>query len=58
MIGWPTGRFYWTVVPVNRVTVGSTIRYYDAEVPQDACAAGRVVAFGKTASPVTTSGGR
>jgi hypothetical protein len=52
--GWPTGRFYWTVVPVNEVDNGGGITYTDAEVPQDACASGRVSAFGKTSLPATT----
>ncbi len=53
--GWPTGRYYWTVVPVREVLSGSTIQYFDAEVPQDACAAGRVAEFGKASQPATTS---
>jgi hypothetical protein len=54
--GWPAGRYYWTVVPVREVVSSSgTVLYYDAEVPQDACAAGRVVPFGKVSKPATTS---
>jgi hypothetical protein len=53
--GWPTGRYYWTVVPVREVTAASAVTYYDAEVPQDACAAGRVLAFGKASKAATTS---
>ena len=53
--GWPTGRYYWTVVPVRAVTTTTGVQYYDAEVPQDACAAGRVGEFGKTSQPATTS---
>jgi hypothetical protein len=56
--GWPTGRYYWTVVPVREVTTGGGLQYYDAEVPQDACAAGRVVQFGKASQPTTTSATR
>ncbi len=37
---------------VERVVSGSQVQYWDAELPQDACAAGRVVAFGKESSPV------
>jgi len=61
--GWPNGRYYWTVVPVKLVPKlaadGSIISYdyYDAEVPQDACAAGRVLAFGKASSPVVAGQG-
>jgi hypothetical protein len=127
--GWPTGRYYWTVVPVeatvqptlttalgatalagattvtiaagDQLTVGDvltigtgpaqetvtvvsaggtsvtiapalanahgagdTVRrsggqltYHDVELPQDACAAGRVLSFGKTSQPTLASGG-
>jgi hypothetical protein len=53
--GWPTGRYYWTVVPVQEMTRSGSVQYFDAEVPQDACAAGRVLAFGKASQPATTS---
>jgi hypothetical protein len=54
--GWPAGRYYWTVVPVREVaSTGASLQYFDAEVPQDACAAGRVVQFGKASQPATTS---
>ena len=33
---------------------GGAIRYRDAELPQDACAAGRALAFGKTSEPALT----
>jgi len=61
--GWPNGRFYWTVVPVKQIVTlaedGKTakITYADAELPQDACAAGRVLAFGKASSPVVAGQG-
>jgi len=41
-----------TVTP----TAGS-LGYYDAESPQDACAAGRVLAFGKTSEPAVSRSG-
>jgi hypothetical protein len=53
--GWPTGRDYWTVVPVREVASSSGLQYVDAELPQDACAAGRAIEFGKSSQPVTTS---
>src|SRR5581483_4629177 len=53
--GWPTGRYFWTVVPVREVVNNGSVQYYDAEVPQDACAAGRVAEFGKASQPVPTS---
>jgi hypothetical protein len=56
--GWPAGRYYWTVVPVREMTTSGGVQYVDAEVPQDACAAGRVLSFGKTSQPVTTSQAR
>jgi hypothetical protein len=52
--GWPTGRYYWTAVPVREVVTETSVKYYDAEVPQDACAAGRVAEFGKASQPATT----
>jgi hypothetical protein len=61
--GWPNGRFFWTVVPVKLVpkldAEGKILSYayFDAEVPQDACAAGRVLAFGKASSPVVAGQG-
>jgi hypothetical protein len=54
--GWPSGRYFWTVVPVKETATSSSWRYDDLELPQDACAAGRVAAFGKVSEPATTSG--
>ena len=53
--GWPTGRYYWTVVPVREVVNNGAVTYYDAEVPQDACAAGRVAEFGKASQPAAAA---
>lgn len=55
----PETRYYWTVVPVAWAlnTVTSVIEYYDIELPQDACAAGRVSTFGKASEPVVTVSG-
>ncbi len=36
----------------ERVVSGSAVQYWDVELPQDACAAGRVISFGKQSSPV------
>jgi hypothetical protein len=61
--GWPNGRFYWTVVPVKQVAKVSddgkaaSIAYADAELPQDVCATGRVLAFGKASSHVVAGQG-
>jgi hypothetical protein len=67
---WPTGRYYWTVVPIQyRVDVlpdadpsapppaNPPIVFYDQDLPQDACAAGRIASFGKVGEPVATASG-
>lgn len=66
--GWPNGRFYWTVVPVeaqaSNVTPASAsnpqtvyqIQYHDTQVPQDQCEQGLGMSFGKVSQPVVTSG--
>ena len=41
-----------TVTPTS-----GSLKYYDAESPQDACAAGRVLQFGKTSEPAVSSSG-
>jgi hypothetical protein len=53
-----TTRYYWTVVPVGiRIDDNGAFTYWDVEVPQDACQAGRVATFGKQSLPaITTSG--
>lgn len=63
--GWPSGRYYWTVVPVTVETVGvpdptkpnpvQPIEYQDTAVAQDACEAGDMMSFGKVSQPVVTS---
>jgi hypothetical protein len=57
--GWPSGRFYWTVVPVKMVLVdeGKKIEYHETEPAQDACQAGNVISFGKDSSPVVAGQG-
>jgi hypothetical protein len=66
--GWPSGRYYWTVVPVTAFELAPpdptqqnpniTIGYQDAAVPQDACEAGDMMSFGKVTAPVVTVKGR
>jgi hypothetical protein len=66
--GWPTGRYYWTVVPVTVFELAPpdptqqnptvSIGYQDAAVPQDACEAGDMMSFGKVTAPVVTVKGR
>jgi len=67
---WPTGRYYWTVVPVQYYVevlpdadpsapapANPPIAYFDRDLAQDVCAAGRIASFGKTSEPVVTSSG-
>ncbi len=57
-LNYPTTRYYWTTVPVviNVDPVTNAWSYVDAQVPQDACQQGRVMAFGKESKPVVTMG--
>jgi hypothetical protein len=68
--GWPNGRYYWTVVPVEiepwgtvtaqqpgTTTTSATLQYHDTAVPQDQCEAGDGMSFGKVSQPVVTSQG-
>ncbi len=68
---WPSGGYYWTVVPVHIVRKPDVpppasggpgtvipIEYRETELPQDACQAGRLMRFGKTSPPVVTSAKR
>ena len=59
--GWPSGRFYWTVVPVRLVLVGDSksqkIEYHETKPAQDQCQSGNLVAFGKDSSPVVAGQG-
>jgi hypothetical protein len=67
---WPSGRYYWTVVPVQYYVevlpdadpsapapANPPVVYYDQDVAQDACANGRRSSFGKVSEPVVTSSG-
>ena len=43
---------------VSAAVLGAgSLRYYDVETPQDACAAGRVLEFGKTSEPAVARSG-
>ena len=65
---WPTGGYYWTVVPVVAEPIPTTvaalpgasvsIQYRETELPQDACQSGRVMRFGKATPPVVTASSR
>ena len=47
--------YYWTVVPVRvYLNLEGTVEYKDAELPEDACAAGRIARFGRVGTPVET----
>jgi hypothetical protein len=48
---WPTGGYYWTVVGTTEIADN---QFVDTELPQDACAAGRVQRFGISSQPTTT----
>jgi hypothetical protein len=53
---WPTSRYYWVVVPaVPYLTQENAIEYHDVAFPEDLCAAGNVMTFGKTSAAVSTS---
>lgn len=53
-----TTRYFWTVVPVGiRFSATGAVEYYDTEVPQDACEAGRVGTFAKVSRPAVTASG-
>jgi len=57
--GWPEHRYYLTVVPVAIYDFDDDgkLEYWDTELPQDVCAAGRVFQFGKVSeAAVATSG--
>jgi hypothetical protein len=49
--GWPEGRYWWTVVPVDV----SSVTYQDLALPQDSCEAGQVWPFGVQSTPLTTA---
>lgn len=63
--GWPAGRYWWTVVPVAAQAVAAdpllgaqaddAVEYHETEMPQDACARGRVWPFGIRSAPVTAT---
>jgi hypothetical protein len=57
--GWPENRYYWTVVPVRSAFSDALggLFYQDTELPQDACASGRVFTFGKVSEAVTATAG-
>ena len=53
-----TTRYFWTVVPVGiRVNDGGTFEYWDTDIPQDACQAGRMATFGKQSHAAITTAG-
>ena len=65
---WPSGRYYWTVVPVQAVVTTKGVEYRETELPQDNCqgqratatqpaVAPRMLAFGKhSTDPKPTRG--
>jgi len=57
--GWPEHRYYFTVVPVGIYDFENDgkLEYWDTELPQDVCAAGRVFQFGKVSEAVVATAG-
>jgi hypothetical protein len=56
---WPSGAYYWTVVPVRPIInalADNEFQYIDTQAAQDACAAGRVARFGRVSQAVPTGG--
>jgi hypothetical protein len=52
---WPSGVYYWTVVPVRiGLDPDDKLMYKDAELPQDVCSAGRIARFGRVGVQVQT----
>jgi hypothetical protein len=54
---WPSGVYYWTVVPVRMyLDSDAKLHYQDAELPQDVCKSGtgRIGTFGKVGKQVET----
>jgi hypothetical protein len=52
---WPSSIYYWTTVPVRWFyNEDEQIEYWDAESPQDVCAADRIGTFGKISMPIPT----
>jgi hypothetical protein len=53
-----TTRYFWTVVPVGIfISEDGAFEYWDDELPQDACQAGRMATFGKESQPAITTAG-
>ncbi len=57
-LNFPSTRYFWTIVPVLAyIDDSGSLSYHDVEVPQDACAAGRILSFGKSSQPVVSASG-
>lgn len=55
-LDWPSARYVWTVVPaVPVLTPDDEIFYQDVVFPEDMCAEGKAISFGKTSEVVTTT---
>ncbi|MHB8059927.1 MAG: hypothetical protein ACYDHO_03745 [Gaiellaceae bacterium] len=56
---WPSGAYYWTVVPVTWFTNplnDDKFEYKDTQAAQDACASGQIERFGRVSQEVSTGG--
>lgn len=56
-VDFPATRYYYTVVGVDMLSdaKSNSYKWVDAELPQDVCATGRVLGFGKKVKAVVTS---
>lgn len=56
-VDFPSTRYYYTVVGADMYVDAKTraVKYVDAELPQDTCAAGRVLSFGKKSRAVVAA---
>jgi hypothetical protein len=55
-LDWPSARYVWTVVPiVPFLTPAGDVYYKDVAFPEDMCAEGKAISFGKTSEVVMTT---
>ena len=55
-LDWPSARYVWTVVPaIPLLTTDDEVIYKDVVFPEDMCAEGKAISFGKTSEVVTTT---
>ena len=55
-LDWPSARYVWTAVPaIPVITPDDEVLYKDVVFPEDMCAEGKAISFGKTSEIVTTT---